>query len=165
MIWSGLSVPVLVAVNGLAWLVFHLGLAALATALPDRVFRPQGWLCRIRRFERDGRVYERWFGVRRWKGRLPEGADLLRSGFRKGRLARRDPAYLRQFVLETCRAEYAHGWVWLCGPLFFLWNPPWAGWIMVVYATVANLPCIIAQRYNRVRLLQALEKSDRRGRA
>jgi hypothetical protein len=47
-------------------------------------------------------------------------------------------------------------WVWLCGWLFFLWNPPWAGWVMVVYATFANFPRIIAQRYNRIRLRRCL---------
>ncbi len=45
--------------------------------------------------------------------------------------------------------------LWLAhlgGWLFFLWNPAWAGWVMVLYATLANGPCIITQRYNRVRL-------------
>lgn len=142
----------LTVVNIAAWMLFHLGLAALATALPLRRFRPDGWVCRPRRWEGGGQVYERLFAVRRWKGLLPEGVNLLGTGFRKGRLERRDAAYLQRFYLETCRAETAHWWVWLCGPLFFLWNPPWAGWIMVVYATAVNLPCIIAQRYNRLRL-------------
>jgi glycosyl-4,4'-diaponeurosporenoate acyltransferase len=35
-------------------------------------------------------------------------------------------------------------------PIFFVWNPPWACWLMTVYALGANLPCILAQRYNRL---------------
>lgn len=149
-----INLPVLplILVNIAAWLVFHLGLAALATVLPLRFFPPDGFVCRERRREQGGRIYETLFAVRRWKGLLPEGADLLGAGFRKGRLERRDSGYLRRFYLETCRSEVCHGWVWLCGPLFFLWNPPWAGWVMVIYATLANFPCIIAQRYNRLRV-------------
>lgn len=152
-----LSIPVLIAVNIVAWAVFHLGLAALATALPLRFFSPQGWICRERRGEKRGTLYERVFAVRRWKGLLPEGADILGAGFKKGQLASRDLDYLRRFYLETCRSEICHWWVWLAGWVFFLWNPPWAGWVMVVYATLANAPCIIAQRYNRARLRTVVE--------
>ncbi len=143
---------VLVIVNIMAWAVFHLGLAALATALPQRLFKTNGWVCRVRTWERRGEIYQTLFAVRRWKGRLPEGADLLGAGFRKGRLTQRDPGYLREYYHETCRSEICHWWVWLCGWVFFLWNPPWAGWIMVLYATLANMPCIMTQRYNRARL-------------
>jgi len=142
----------LVLVNIATWAVFHLGLAALATALPLRRFSPDSWICRARRWERGGKIYETWFAVRRWKDRLPEGANILGTGFKKGRLERRDPDYLRLYSHETCRSEICHWWVWLCGPLFFLWNPSWAGWVMIVYATFANMPCIISQRYNRARL-------------
>jgi glycosyl-4,4'-diaponeurosporenoate acyltransferase len=147
-----LPVPVLIAVNIVAWAVFHLGLAALATALPLKLFKRDGWVCRERCFENNGRIYERLFAVRRWKGLLPEGADIIGAGFRKGHLENRDADYLHRFYLETCRSEICHWTVWLCGWFFFLWNPPWAGWVMVVYATFANFPCIIAQRYNRLRL-------------
>ena len=39
-----------------------------------------------------------------------------------------------------------------CLPIFFIWNPPWARWVMTVYALAANLPCILVQRYNRFTL-------------
>lgn len=40
-------------------------------------------------------------------------------------------------------------------PLFFLWNPWWADLVIVAYAIAANVPCIVAQRYNRVRFQRA----------
>ncbi len=147
-----LSPRVLMGVNIAAWTLLHLGIAALATALPLRWFPPGGVICRERPLERGGQIYARFFAVRLWKDRLPEGADILGSGFRKKRLERRDPHYLHTFYLETCRSEICHWWVWLCGWFFFLWNPCWAGWVMVLYATLANGPCIITQRYNRARL-------------
>lgn len=152
------SVPVLIAVNIIAWLLFHLGLAALATALPLRLFPSDGRLCRERRWEMDGRIYEKLFGIKRWKHLLPEGADLLGAGFRKGRLERRDASYLHSFYRETCRAEFTHWWVWLSGLLFFIWNPVWAGWVMAGYASLANAPCILAQRYNRLRLRRVFRR-------
>ena len=39
------------------------------------------------------------------------------------------------------------------GPVFLLWNPWWLGLLMFAYAVIANLPCLIVQRYNRARLV------------
>ncbi len=44
----------------------------------------------------------------------------------------------------------------LFAPLFFLWNKPGIGWIMIVYALIENLPLIMAQRYNRIRFKRLL---------
>ena len=73
-----------------------------------------------------------------------------------------DPAYLRTWVLESCRAELVH---WLAIPpalLFFLWNPWPVGLLMILYALAVNGPCIVAQRYNRPRFLALLEKNGPR---
>jgi glycosyl-4,4'-diaponeurosporenoate acyltransferase len=49
--------------------------------------------------------------------------------------------------------------------LFFLWNPWWAGMVMIAYAAAANLPCILIQRYNHLRLARAIAaRSGKRGR-
>lgn len=147
-----LPVPWLVAVDILAWLLIHLGVAWLGTELPDRLFKPNAWLFRPRAWERGGGVYQRLFRVRSWKASLPDGAALFRKGFPKARLAGRDPAYLQRFIRETCRGEAVHWAVLAASLLFFLWNPWWVGLIMVAYAALANLPCIITQRYNRFRI-------------
>ncbi len=77
----------------------------------------------------------------------------FRPGFPKKKLRSRDVDYLQIFYLETCRAEYAH-WLTMCGVVpFCLWNEWWAALIMLAYALIVNLPCIIAQRYNRARLI------------
>ena len=96
---------------------------------------------------------------------LLRGCSLRRGwpGFAKKRLRRSDPEYFDLFVKETCRGELAHWIVILLSPLFFLWNPRYAGIIMIVYALAANMPCIIVQRYNRPQLLRILAKKRRRG--
>ena len=47
------------------------------------------------------------------------------------------------------RAELAHYPILAFGPVFFAFNPWWLALVMVGYAVVANVPCILVQRYNR----------------
>jgi glycosyl-4,4'-diaponeurosporenoate acyltransferase len=142
----------LVAINVVAWLVIHLGVAWLGTKIPVRPFHPDRWPYRDWAWEGNGTVYEQGFRIKAWKDRLPDGAALFAGGFRKANLRATSPEYLERFVKETCRGEAVHWIVLLASLLFFLWNPWWAGLIMVAYALVANVPCILVQRYNRIRL-------------
>lgn len=142
----------LVAVNVLGWPAIQLAVAWLFMRLPAGSFDPQSWLCRPRMWEAGGRLYERVFAVKLWKRRLPDAAPWFRGGFAKKNLSAADPSYVSRFIGETCRGECAHWTMMLAAPLFFLWNPWWADLIMVAYAIAANLPCILVQRYNRLRL-------------
>ena len=69
---------------------------------------------------------------------------------------------LADFAVETRRAEMVHWAIPLVTPVFVLWNPPWLFAAMVGYAVVANLPCLVIQRYNRGRVLRV---ADRRARS
>ena len=99
--------------------------------------------------------------MHRWKDLLPDGAAWFGKGFPKARLRARDTGYLAQFARETCRGEFVHWVVLLAGPLFLLWNPGWMGVAMLLYAVLANLPCIVVQRYNRGRLLRLVARRPR----
>lgn len=151
-----------IAVNAGAWLAIHLGVSWFSSRLPLSWFRPEGPLYRTRGWERGGAVYDHVFRIRAWKRLLPDGAALFKSGFRKRRMTGRSAPYCRTFVLETCRAELCHWLVFALVPLFFLWNPPYVAWPMVPYAVAVNLPCIVAQRYNRPRLAALAHASMRR---
>ena len=145
---------VLVVVNVVAWGVIHASTGYLVHRLPARLFARDTWLTRQRPFERDGRLYVRVFRIKRWKHLLPEAGALFAGGFDKRRLASRADDYLTTYLRETRRAELGH-WLAAAGaPLFFLWNPAWIGALMVLYAVVANGPCVLSQRYNRLRLLR-----------
>jgi glycosyl-4,4'-diaponeurosporenoate acyltransferase len=139
-----------------AWFLIHIGATALALTFPDRCFAAgRGWF-KIRGWEQDGRFWQTAFRVKSWKSRLPDGALIAGHGFAKRSLKTADPAYLRRFILESRRAEFAHALSIPPACLFFLWNPVIAGWLMIVYALAANAPCLIAQRYNRPRLQKLL---------
>jgi glycosyl-4,4'-diaponeurosporenoate acyltransferase len=146
-----------ILIDALAWLVIHLGVACLGMRIRPERFDPAGWLFRERRMERGGRLYERFFAVKLWKDFLPDGAALFQRGFRKKALLGRDREYFSRFVTETCRGEIVHWVVLCCSILFFLWNTWAVGLIMVAYAVAANLPCILAQRYNRLRFIRVME--------
>jgi glycosyl-4,4'-diaponeurosporenoate acyltransferase len=147
-----LPVTWIVVLNVGGWLLLQLGLAWAFTRMPVMWFHavpPRAW-------ENDGRFYERFTAIRRWKGLLPDGAGWFAGGFRKRTLAGSDPEYLQRFLRETRRGELCH-WLAVCGvPIFFLWNPWWGDLIILAYALTANLPCILTQRYNRARMLRLI---------
>ena len=136
----------------------QLGFAWAFTRAPLKFFRPG----RDVAWERGGRLYERGFRVKAWKHHLPDGATWFDGGFAKGNLGGSSPEYLQRFVCETWRGELCHWSVLACTPLFFLWNPWWGGLIIAAYALVANLPCIVVQRYNRLRFRRILARNAAR---
>jgi glycosyl-4,4'-diaponeurosporenoate acyltransferase len=133
-------------------LIIQLGLAWAFTLMPARWFDAP-----LQPATGNRRWYEHRLGIRRWKDRLPDGAKWL-GGFAKGSLGRSDPAHLQAFIRETRRGECCHWLVLACTPVFFLWNPWWADAIMIAYALAANAPCILVQRYNRIRLSRACRR-------
>lgn len=139
------------------WAVIHLVVAVLSIRMPLHRFAVDSPLYRTRAWEEGGRVYQRVFHIRRWKHLLPDGGSWFKNGFAKKHLTGRDAAYFARFAAESRRAEWTH---WLCIPpafLFFLWNPVPVGFVMILYALAVNLPCILAQRFNRPRL-EAMER-------
>lgn len=152
-----IDLPILwvVVLNVAGWPVIQLVLAWVFTRLPVGWFNPGQPFA----WERTGRIYERLCGIKRWKDRLPDAARWFGDGFAKGTLAAKDSGYFGRFVRETWRGELCH-WAGLaCAPVFFLWNPLWADLVMLAYGVAANLPCILAQRYNRARLQRLLSHS------
>jgi glycosyl-4,4'-diaponeurosporenoate acyltransferase len=149
-----LSIAWIIVLNVAGWLVIQFGLAWLFTQMPVTWFNPGGACA----WERGGRFYESVFGIKRWKKRLPDAARWFGGGFAKGALAGTDPDYLRRFIHETWRGELCHWLAIGCAPLFFLWNPWWGDLVIGSYAVAANLPCILAQRYNRLRLRRLLAR-------
>lgn len=143
-----------IALNLIGWPVIHLGVAWAFTRLPERLFKSEWPLMRPRAWEKD--FYTRFARIRAWKQLLPDGAPWLK-GFAKRTLRSKETQYLQTFVQETRRGEAAHWLMMFAGSLFFLWNPPWADVVMAGYAVAASLPCILTQRYNRVRLVRVLD--------
>ncbi len=139
--------------NICGWPILQIAISAVSLRLPAELFVHDNWITATRKWEHEGRVYRDWLSIRAWKQLLPDGAPWL-GGFSKKKLNARDSDYLAQFLVETRRAEVAHWCMLCCFPIFFLWNPPWACCVMCAYAVASNLPCIVAQRYNRIAIIR-----------
>ncbi len=136
------------------WLFFHILSVIVANRLPARFLCKPG-IFREFHFE-SGLFYRRVFKVDKWKELLPDGSAASGNGFQKKRLAGKDSEYIRKFILESKRAEAAHWLAIFPFWIFGLWTPPIVVPFMLLYSLAANIPCIIAQRYNRPRLRRVL---------
>lgn len=157
-----LSIPWVIGLNVLAWLVIQWGLAWALTQWPATRFDPDNFFARSRRWEQDGRFYERVAAIKLWKDKLPDAASWFRGGFPKADLRGASPEFLERFLRETWRGELVHWIAALAWPVFCLWNPGWAVLVNAAYALAANLPCILVQRYNRARIRRLLAALSRR---
>ena len=147
----------IIALNVVGWLVIQLGMAWVFTRMPAVWFDPNPEYA----WEKGGRFYERVFAIKRWKDRLPDAARWFAGGFAKGTMRSREPEFLARFIQETRRGELCHWLAIACAPLFMIWTPWWGELIIIAYAFAANLPCILVQRYNRLRFARALEGQRR----
>ena len=152
---------VLALAGAASWAVWSTVCGYAAHRIPHDHLERDGRLLRLRNWERAGRTYDRVLRIKTWKARLPEAGALFRGGFSKRGGARHHRAQLEQFLRATRRAERAHWAILALAPTFFLWilafgMPWWLAVAMFGYGVVANVPCILVQRYNRGRLARIL---------
>lgn len=150
--------PAVVALDVAAAAAIQVGTGYLVHRLPDRLLEGEGWLFRQRGFEDGGRLYVRALAIKRWKKLLPEGGDVFAGGFDKAVLAALSDEYLSAYVRETRRAELGHWLAASLAPVVFVWNPCYLAVALQVCFGVANGPCIVSQRYNRIRLQRVLDR-------
>lgn len=150
-----LSISGLILVNFFAWLIIHVCISYFCLRVPDSFYESLRVESSLKNLEIA--LYDK-LKIRKWKTILPDGGGVFKGGFRKKELRTLSVAYVTKFITETKRAEFNH-WV-LIPPalLFFLWNPPLIGWIMIGYSLIVNVPFIMIQRYNRSRLQLLLPK-------
>ena len=109
-----------------------------------------------KRFEKNSNWFKKYLFIDKWKDKMPELGGFFKKGFQKRSVANGEITQLELFIKETRRAEIAHwlmtaGWI-----LTTIFNPLWAVIFNIIFAHVVNFPCLIIQRYNRVRLIKVL---------
>lgn len=152
----------MIALFFILWPILQVGASLLSLRISDEALSAERWLFRTRRWERSGKIYDTFLGVRLWKKYLPDGAALFRNGYRKRRLGSFSRENLERFITESCRAELAHWLAILPFWVFGLFAPLEVLPSMFIYAVAVNAPCIIAQRYNRPRVLRLMEALEDR---
>jgi glycosyl-4,4'-diaponeurosporenoate acyltransferase len=146
----------------LYWAALQILIPLICLKIGDRHLSPYLFLFKTRKWEKNGNVYKKLFKIKRWKKLLPDGGAVIKSGFKKRHIDTSSKEVLEKFTLESCRGELVH---WLL--IIPFWTvgfiaPPIVVVYMFIYALIANLPCIIAQRYNRPRVLKLISRIETR---
>lgn len=140
------------------WYFYQSMAARICLKLPERSFSPYAPFFRSHGWEDGGKTYQRILRVHTWKKFLPDSGSLIRGSYRKKTLDSFSKKSMEKFLMESCRAEMTHWLAILPFWTFGLFAPPRVILYMLAYAIAVNVPCIIAQRYNRPRILRLLEK-------
>lgn len=146
----------------LLWAALQVTIPLFCLKISDKWLSSSSALFKTYKWERDGDFYNKIFRIRKWKKLLPDGGALVKNGFKKKNIDASSLENLHKFNIESCRAELVH-WIlmfpfWVVGFI----APPIVIPCILLYALVANLPCIIAQRYNRPRITKLLVKIQAR---
>lgn len=148
--------------NSVAWLFFHMTISILGMRISDSFLdKHKKWFV-LASWEKEGRIWQDWLKIRSWKELVPDSSSFMKTTYNQKDLVSSDDEILELFIRETRRAELVHWISILPAGLFFIWNPPWAGWFMVLYAVLANIPFILIQRYNRPRIERVYKSSKKR---
>ena len=154
-----LSDEITIVLCFIVWPVLQVGAALICLYLPDRFFSPDSIFFRTYSFEKEGLIYDRIFRIRRWKHLLPDGGMIYKKrGFRKKKLDNFSKENLNRFLIESSRGEFTHLLAILPFWIFGFFTPARVVLYMFLYALIVNLPCIIAQRYNRPRVRRLIDK-------
>lgn len=141
------------------WPIIQVGGALIALYIPNRFYSYKKFLFKSYNFEKNGKIYQTLFKVKKWKHLLPDGASVWKKkGYQKKHITSFDIDNLNMFLIESCRAEMTHIIPVCLFWVFFLITTPLIGWIMFLYSLIVNLPCIIAQRYNRPRIEKLIKQ-------
>lgn len=131
--------------------------------VPRRIFHYRAFPFRAYAFEKNGRIYTK-LKVHKWKDGLPDASKTIKSMMLKKVNMKMDSAAMEMLVRETCVAEIVHWLLIALTPLYSITVPLGYGIVFSVIYALCNLPFIIVQRYNRPRLIQAMELMQKRER-
>ncbi len=144
--------------NALFWVIVHFLSSFLVHFIPSRFYDYKNIFFREKSIENRGLLYKKYFFIQKWKDKIPEAGKFLGlHPFSKKHFESKNKEYIERFILETCRGELAHTLPFLFLPICFVFSPPVASIIMSLYALFSNLPFIMVQRYNRIRLVKFLK--------
>ncbi len=144
------------------WPVYQFIGAFIALKMDKNQLDSNRSLYKTRNWEKDGYIYNHIFKVKKWKKYLPDGGGFLKNSFKKSKLENTSYENLQKYLIESCRAELTHWIAIIPFWTFGIFSPPRVIFYMFIYAIIANIPCIIVQRYNRPRIIKYLNAIKQR---
>ncbi|WP_201715096.1 glycosyl-4,4'-diaponeurosporenoate acyltransferase CrtO family protein [Rossellomorea arthrocnemi] len=144
--------------NIFGWISVHLSISFMTSTLSDNILLKSIVLFQPLKCESDGNLYT-LLKIKVWKNLLPDAGGWFRSGVKKNEIGLSSYIGRQTFLRELNRAEISHWLQMLPAPLFFILNSGTLSWTMFLYGIFFNLPLILVQRYNRIRLLSLIQHS------
>lgn len=127
--------------------------------IPQSLFNIKIWKKSLP-FEANGTFYEKYLKIHLWKDLIPQFSKMFHFGYRKDKIPVRDIPHYEMFMIETIRAEITHILLILFSPLYYIcFSKGWA-LFAVMASIIANLPCIVIQRYNRIRISKIITRME-----
>lgn len=144
--------------NFMLMIAWHLVILLLCRILPSNFFSSNKFIYKPRKWEKNGNFYVRVLKIKKWKDKLPQ--FVAKEGFSKKNLNTSDISkeYLERFILETCRAEWNHLMCCMYGVVSFFINYQFYAILFSIIPIAANLPFLVIQRFNRLRLVKLADK-------
>lgn len=144
-------------------IIWNMIILLFSKRFDSRLFYPSKKIYREKSWEMGGLFYTKLLHINKWKDSLPQ--HIGKNGFSKRHLmkpSRLSIDYIKQFILETCRAEWNHLMCCLFSIISFWINPFVYAIIFSLVSIFTNLPYIFIQRYNRIRLNKLLIRKTKR---
>ena len=138
----------------IVWPLLQISITLICNKIKLERYNPNSFFLRSHKWENNGQIYRTVFKIHKWKHFLPDGAKAHKKGFEKKEMKSYDSKYINEFIFQTGRAEITHWAQIIPFWVFGFWCPPFVIILMFIYALLVNIPCILAQRYNRPRLIK-----------
>lgn len=142
-------------------IIWNMVILLFSTRLDRSSLNPNRKMFKEKNWEENGRFYTKILHIKKWKDSLPQ--HVGKNGFSKKHLVKTSQLsieYIQEFIFETCRAEWNHLMCCLYSIIAFLINPLNYAITFSFVSIITNVPFILIQRYNRIRLKKLLSKKQ-----
>lgn len=156
-----LSRSEIIIVNFMLLIVWHIIILILSRILKDSYFDPKKIMYLEYKWENNGKFYINILKIKKWKDKLPQ--YVPKNGFSKRHLrciSKLSKEYIEKFIIETCRAEWNHMMCCMYWVVAVFTNSGLCGLFFSIVSIVANLPFLIIQRFNRIRLNNLIKQQE-----
>ncbi|PNZ89175.1 glycosyl-4,4'-diaponeurosporenoate acyltransferase [Staphylococcus devriesei] len=148
--------------HSMYWFSIQMTISYLFAKLPLTFFEKYGHVFKSLSWEENGNLWNTLVQINRWKKYIPEGNKLIPNIYNKKQLTSFKTSNIYRMILEMRRAELVH-WLSILPVIVFVKAPRYIKIINFCYALLANIPIIVAQRYNRPRLERYYQLKRKRG--
>ncbi|MEB7725233.1 glycosyl-4,4'-diaponeurosporenoate acyltransferase CrtO family protein [Mammaliicoccus fleurettii] len=144
--------------NALYWFIVQMIIAQLGTRISYKFLEKDNKYFRSWNFEKEGQLWQQLVKVQYWKDHLPDGQHINSDIKSKSTFdLSKNVNEIQQFILETRRAEIVH-MLSIFSVIAFYKSSKSVKIINFAYVVIANVPCMIVQRYNRPKLIRIYNK-------